>query len=71
MSASPMNRVEKIEAEVQRMTPAELEQFRAWFARFDADSWDRQFEADVKAGKLDALAARALSEHHAGRSTKL
>lgn len=38
---------------------------------FDAEVWDRQFEADLKAGKLDALAERALQGHAAGRSTKL
>ncbi len=29
------------------------------------------FEADVKAGKLDSLAERALEDHRAGRSTWL
>ena len=36
-----------------------------------ADKWDREFEADVKTGKLDALAKRALRDHKAGRTTKL
>jgi hypothetical protein len=66
-----MSRVEEIEAEIQRMSSQELASFRAWFAEFDAESWDRQFEADVKAGKLDALAASALRDHEAGNSTKL
>ena len=35
------------------------------------EAWDRQFEADVKAGKLDTLAERALRDHRAGRSTRL
>ncbi len=33
--------------------------------------WDRQFEADVEAGKLDALAEHALKAHRERRSTKL
>ena len=45
--------------------------FREWFAKFDSDVWDRQFEADVQAGKLDRLAERALGDHAAGRTTKL
>ena len=42
-----------------------------WFAQYDAEAWDRQMGADAKAGKLDALAERALRDHQAGRSTKL
>ncbi len=66
-----MSKVEKIEREVQRLSSEELAAFREWFAEFDADVWDRQFEADVNAGKLDGLAERALRDHSAGRSTKL
>jgi hypothetical protein len=66
-----MSRVEQIEAEIQRMSLEELALFRAWFAEFDWESWDRQFSEDVKAGKLDTLAALAIRDHEAGRSTKL
>jgi len=37
----------------------------------DADAWDRQLEADVRDGKLDALARRALRDHAEGKTTKL
>lgn len=63
-----MSRVESIEKEVQRLSPQGLADFREWFARFDADAWDQKVEADVDAGKLDALAERALGDHKAGRS---
>jgi hypothetical protein len=66
-----MEKVEKIERELQELSPEELANFRQWFAAFDAEAWDRQFEADVKAGKLDALADRAIRDHAAGKSTKL
>jgi hypothetical protein len=66
-----MTKIEKLEHEVRDLTPKELAQFREWFAAFDAVEWDRQFEADVKSGKLDALADAALSDHRAGRSQKL
>jgi hypothetical protein len=64
-------KVEKLEREVQNLSPEELAAFRQWFAEFEAEPCDRQFEADVKAGKLDALAERALRDHAAGKSTKL
>jgi len=66
-----MTRTEKAESEIQQMSAEELAAFRAWFAEFDAKEWDRQIERDVQAGRLDALADRALREHEAGRSTKL
>jgi len=66
-----MEKVERIEREVEELSSEELARFRQWFAAFDAEAWDRQFEVDVKAGKLDALADRALRDHAAGKSTKL
>jgi len=66
-----MSRIEKIEAEIRRMSPEERAAFRAWFVEFEAADWDRQFEADVRTGKLDALADRALDDHAAGLTTKL
>jgi len=47
--------------------------FRLWglFQEFDAEVWDKQFEADVTAGRLDALAEDALRDLHEGRSTDL
>ncbi len=52
--------MEIIERQIKELSPKELAEFREWFAEFDGELWDRQFEADVKAGKLDALAERAL-----------
>jgi hypothetical protein len=66
-----MSKVKDLGTQIQELTPEELKAFREWFTKFDADTWDQEFEADVKAGKLDAMAARALRDHHAGRSTKL
>ncbi|HWP84867.1 MAG TPA: hypothetical protein VNN17_06735 [Terriglobia bacterium] len=66
-----MGKIEKIEAEIQELSPQELTEFREWFVKYDADLWDRQFEADAQSGKLDSVAERALRDHAAGRSTKL
>ena len=56
-----MSRVEKVESQIRELSSAELADFREWFAGFDASAWDRQFEADVKAGKFDGLAEKALA----------
>ncbi len=57
-----MNTVRDIEEAIRRLSRQDLAAFRAWFAAFDAEAWDRQFEEDVAAGRLDALADEALRE---------
>ena len=57
-----MNSVQEIEEAVRRLPPKELMAFRSWFAEHDASLWDRQIEADVAEGRLDALAEEALSD---------
>ena len=66
-----MSRVESLEGQVKQLTVAELQAFREWFIQFDSEAWDRQFESDVKSGRLDELAARALRDYHAGQATEL
>ncbi len=66
-----MSKVENIESQIKDLSPQELTAFRKWFTKFDAEVWDQQFDADVKAGKLDSLAERALRDRAAGGSTKL
>jgi len=62
--------IQDIETAASQLTLEQLADFRAWFADFDAQRWDQQFEADVAAGRLDALAAEALSDYRAGRTTE-
>ena len=66
-----MSKVESIERQIEKLSPEELEKFRAWYVSFDSQGWDEQFRADVEAGKFNAIAERALQDHAAGRSTKL
>ena len=60
--------VESIEQAIEQFSPVELAKFRSWFVQFDADAWDAQIEADAMAGKLDALAEKALSEYRSGQA---
>ncbi|MBM4041136.1 MAG: hypothetical protein FJ290_21760 [Planctomycetes bacterium] len=60
-----------IEREIARLAPDDLAELRAWFAEFDAAAWDEQLERDVRAGKLDALAERALDDFRRGRCKEL
>jgi hypothetical protein len=63
--------VEEIEKAVQSLAPDQLAAFRAWFAEFDADIWDREIERDVAAARLDSLITEAHDEHRQGRTTEL
>jgi hypothetical protein len=65
-----MNKVESIEKEIEKLSSEELAKFRTWYAEFDAEAWDRQFEDDVKTGKLAAVAEKALRDHTSGQTTK-
>ena len=62
-----MGSVKEIEEAVLRLSAAELAAFRAWFAEFDSDAWDRQIEGDVAAGRLDSLADEAIEHLRSGR----
>ena len=66
-----MGKVERIEQEIQALSPDELAQLRAWFLEYDWVAWDRQIERDVQAGRLDELADKALRDHAADKTTPL
>jgi hypothetical protein len=57
-----MTTVTEIEHAIRRLSADELAAFRAWFAEYDADIWDREIEADAAAGRLDALADEGLAD---------
>ncbi len=66
-----MSTIEEIERAVRKLPPEQLAAFRAWFAEFDAEIWDRRIEDDVAAGRLDSLADEALRDLQEGRTTEL
>jgi hypothetical protein len=66
-----MSSVKEIESAIAKLTREELSAFRSWFVGFDAEAWDKQFESDVAAGRLDGLADEALRDLGEGRCTDL
>ncbi len=66
-----MSSVQEVEKAVSNLSSDEISQFRAWFEEFDAALWDKQFEEDVKAGKLRAVAERAMADFKSGRAKEL
>jgi hypothetical protein len=66
-----MRKIEEIEEQIRNLSGTELVEFRKWYTEFDAQAWDQQFEADVKAGKLDALGEAARRARREGKSKEL
>ena len=66
-----MTTVQEIENAVAHLPDPDLGMFRAWFAEFDANAWDREFEGDARSGKLDRLADNALEDLSQGRCSEL
>ena len=63
--------VQELESAVQRLPVDQLAAFTKWFEEFVADAWERRFEADVAAGRLDHLAKQADEDFQTGRCTPL
>lgn len=62
-----MQTAQEIQVAVSKLSADEFARFREWFNRFDAEMWDRQFEEDVKSGKLDRYAEQAIADFRAGK----
>lgn len=63
--------VEELEKAIVKLSSQERARLLKMLAEMDEVEWDRQFEADVKAGKLDKLAEEALAEHKKGLTREL
>ena len=66
-----MGLLEETIEKVKGLSEEELRAFRDWFADFDAEIWDRELEMDIKEGKLENLAAKALEDFRKGKCTEL
>jgi hypothetical protein len=71
MKKPRMGKIEDLEQQVQALSLDELARFRTWFLEFDWAAWDQQIERDVRAGRLDDLADKALRDHASGKTQLL
>ncbi len=62
-----MTKLEQIEKSIAELPQQDVAKLKQWLEEFYADMWDRQIEADIKAGKLDKLAEQAREDIKAGR----
>ena len=63
--------VTEIESAISRLTPDDLAELMQWFQHHYAEVWDRQIEADLDAGRLDALLSKVEQEYSAGLARPL
>ena len=66
-----MTTVKEIESAVEHLPPNDLNQFRNWFEAFESASWDWQFEADARNGRLESLVNEARAEYKTGKTSSL
>jgi hypothetical protein len=57
-----MSRVEELEGQIKALSSSEFRELRAWLSEYDAEAWDRQFNADVLAGKLDSIVDHCINK---------
>lgn len=61
-----MTTVTDLQKAILALSESEYAELRNWFLDEDWDRWDKEFEEDVKAGRLDLLAASALKAKEEG-----
>jgi hypothetical protein len=66
-----MTKLEKIENDIRSLSADEFKSLAGWMDEERARLWDQQIERDAIAGKLDVLAAEALADARAGKTTPL
>ncbi len=66
-----MSTVQEIESAIQKLEPKEIRQVADWLQEFREELWDRQIDADAKAGRLDKLMEEAKQDYLAGRCKPL
>lgn len=54
-----MSKLEDIKAQIEQLPAEEVAEIFHWLSRKNGESWDREIEADEKAGRLDFLIREA------------
>jgi len=56
---------------IKKLPKNDLRILLEWIENFEQELWDKEFEEDVRLGKLDKLAEQAIRDFRAGKSLKL
>lgn len=63
--------VQELEKAIRQLSHEEFTALACWIDEYRAEQWDRQIEADIRAGRLDEAGRRADADFEAGRCTPL
>ncbi len=63
--------VQEIETAITELPVERAIELSAWLEEYLAQAWDRQIEADMTAGRLDAILAEVDAEYEAGLALPL
>lgn len=66
-----MSTVQEIESAITQLEPKDVQAVADWLQEYREELWDRQIEADAKAGRLDKLMEEARQDFLAGRCKPL
>jgi hypothetical protein len=66
-----MSTVQEIESAINKLPPEDIRVLGKWLDELREDMWDKQIEADAKAGRLDNLMEEAKRDFEAGRCKPL
>ena len=66
-----MSTLAEIEEAIEQLPPQKFRELRHWIAERDSGAWDAQIEADVAAGKFDALREKVRADYAAGKCADL
>ena len=66
-----MSRVQEIETAIQKLKPQEIREVADWLQELREELWDKEIDADAKAGRLDKLMEEAKQAYLAGRCEPL
>ena len=62
---------QELEDAIRQLPYDEFRRLARWIDEYRADLWDRQIEADIRAGRLDEAGRSADADFDAGRCTPL
>jgi hypothetical protein len=61
-----MSKVDELKRAIERLPREEFTELVRWLSEKEWERWDREIEADSKAGRLDFLVREALDEKTRG-----
>lgn len=65
------SKLENIQTLIYELTKDERGRLREWFDEFDGDSWDVEFDSDVKAKKLAEHVKQAKDDAGSGKAKEV